>query len=98
LGTVPARENLADSHVVCPQCSHHFHRWGHTRSFDISLLSQVLSPKFALIVLAEHFFIDWDAVGWGRKLQGLIKKLLSWRGIGTYGVCRSIFFSVRKLP
>ena len=26
LGTVPARENLADSHVVCPHCAHQFHR------------------------------------------------------------------------
>src|SRR5690349_13372121 len=34
LGTVPARERLEDSEVVCPNCTHHFHRWGHHASFD----------------------------------------------------------------
>ena len=97
LGTVPARENLADSHVVCPHCAHQFHRWGHQRTFDVAGLSRALNHKFRLVEVGEHFFIDWSSVGWWRKLQGLVKKLLSWRGIGTYGVCRNIFFLVRKL-
>lgn len=98
LGTVPARENLADSHVVCPQCAHQFHRWGHQRSFDVAELSRALKQEFALVEVDEHFFIDWGSVGWWRKLQGLVKKFLSWCAIGAYGVCRNIFFLVRKLP
>lgn len=96
MGTVPARENLADSLVVCPQCEAKFHRWGHKRSFDIDQVSAMLTTQFFVIEVSERFFIDWESVGWWRKLQGLLKKFLSWRGIGTYGICRNIFFSVRK--
>jgi len=46
--------------------------------------------------VSEWFFVDWESVGWWRKLQGLIKKFLSWRGIGTYGICRNIYFLVCK--
>jgi SAM-dependent methyltransferase len=96
IGTVPARENLADSLVVCPDCGLQFHRWGHKSSFDIGRLSAMLATRFSINEISERFFIDWESVNWWRKLQGLIKKLLSWRGIGTYGICRNIFFSAAK--
>jgi SAM-dependent methyltransferase len=96
IGTVPARENLADSFVVCPDCGAKFHRWGHKSSFDIDRLSAVLATRFSINEMFERFFIDWESVGWWRKIQGLIKKFLSWRGIGTYGVCRNIVFSAQK--
>jgi len=96
IGTVPARENLADSLVVCPGCGLQFHRWGHKSSFDINRLSTLLKTRFSLDEVSERFFIDWESVGWWRKLQGLVKKFLSWRGIGTYGISRNIFFLVKK--
>lgn len=96
MGTVPARENLADSLVVCPDCGVQFHRWGHKRSFDIDRLSAILAARFTIDEVSERFFIDWESVGWRRKLQGIVKKFLSWRDIGTYGVCRNIFFLVQK--
>jgi SAM-dependent methyltransferase len=96
IGTVPARENLADSLVVCPGCGLQFHRWGHKRSFDVEQLSAVLATRFVNDKIFERFFIDWEAVGWWRKLQGLIKKFLSWRSIGTYGACRNILFLTHK--
>lgn len=96
IGTVPARENLSDSCVVCPGCGLQFHRWGHVSSFDINRLSSVLATRFSIDEITEHFFIDWKSVGWWRKLQGLIKRFLSWRGIGTYGAFRNIFFKVHK--
>src|SRR5262249_25056415 len=34
VGTVPARENLSEQLVICPQCGERFHRWGHVQSFD----------------------------------------------------------------
>lgn len=92
LGTVPARENLEDAIVVCPDCGLKFHRWGHRRSFDIEKLSNTISMKFLITEMSEHFFIDWEMVGLRRKLEGLVKKFLSWRGIGTYGTSRNIFF------
>jgi SAM-dependent methyltransferase len=96
IGTVPARENLADSLVVCPDCGLQFHRWGHKSSFDIDRLSAILATRFAVDNISERFFIDWESVGWWRKLQGLVKKFLSWRGVGTYGIFRNIFFSAQK--
>ena len=96
IGTVPARENLADSLVVCPCCGLQFHRWGHVSSFDVNRLSSILATRFNVVEVSEQFFIDWESAGWWRKLQGLIKQFLSWRGVGTYGVFRNIFFEVRK--
>ncbi len=96
IGTVPARERLEDSIVVCPQCGHKFHRWGHQQSFTIYTLTAALKQHFLVDSVYEIFFIDWESVGWWRKLLGLIKKFLSWRGIGTYGICRNIYFSTHK--
>jgi len=96
MGTVPARERLEDSLVVCPQCGAQFHRWGHRQSFTVDALSAALVHSFRVKSAYELFFIDWDSVGWWRKLQGLIKKFLSWRGIGTYGTGRNIFFCALK--
>lgn len=96
IGTVPARERLNDQQVICPQCGCNFHRWGHTRRFDTDNLARFLSTRFVVKNSMEKFFIEWGAVGWWRKLQGLVKIFLSWRGIGTYGVCRNIFFEAYK--
>jgi SAM-dependent methyltransferase len=96
MGTVPARENLSDSLVVCPDCGLQFHRWGHKRSFDVASMSSILATRFSMSDVSERFFIDWEAVGWPRKLVGLIKKFLSWRNVGTYGICRNIFFLAQK--
>lgn len=96
IGTVPAREKLEDSIVVCPNCGARFHRWGHRRSFSVETLSVALKPYFLVDKVQEYFFIEWRSVGSWRKLQGLVKKFLSWQGIGTYGVCRNIYFDVRK--
>lgn len=96
IGTVPAREKLEDSIVVCPRCGTRFHRWGHQRSFSVETLSSALEPYFLVDEIQEYFFIEWKSVGWWRRLQGLLKKFLSWKGIGTYGACRNIYFHVRK--
>jgi|tagenome__1003787_1003787.scaffolds.fasta_scaffold20989628_5 SAM-dependent methyltransferase len=96
IGTVPARERLEDNAVVCPNCEHHFHRWGHQASFDTESTAMVLQRLFVVERIQERFFNEWDSTGWGRRFTGLLKKLLSWRGIGTYGVARSIFFVARK--
>lgn len=96
IGTVPAREKLESSIVVCPGCGLQFHRWGHKRSFSVDTLTSALNRYLLVESAREQFFIDWESVGWWRKLQGLIKKFLSWRGIGSYGICRNIYFSARK--
>jgi SAM-dependent methyltransferase len=96
IGTVPARERLAESEVVCPNCEHHFHRWGHQATFDKDSMAALLTGWFAIETVEERFFNEWESVGWGRRMTGLLKKLLSWRGLGTYGDARNIVFVGRK--
>lgn len=96
IGTVPAREVLSLSEVVCPNCEHHFHRWGHQASFTTSSMRSLLGKYFAVETVEERFFNEWDSVSFKRKLAGLLKKFLSWRGIGTYGAARNIYFIARK--
>ena len=96
IGTVPAREKLDDSMVVCPNCGSRFHRWGHQISFSVETLENALVTHFAVDKIQEYFFIEWESAGLWKKIQGLIKKFLSWKGIGTYGTCRNIYFETHK--
>jgi ubiquinone/menaquinone biosynthesis C-methylase UbiE len=96
MGTVPARERLEESEVVCPNCEHHFHRWGHQAAFDVASLTRLLEQMFSVDTVHERFFNEWESATFARKFAGLLKKFLSWRGLGTYGTARSIFFVVRK--
>lgn len=96
IGTVPARERLEDSAVVCPKCGDRFHRWGHQASFNLSAIETQLRDTFHLEKLEERFFNEWDSAGWKRRALGLVKKFLSWRGLGTYGAARHILFVARK--
>lgn len=96
IGTVPAREDLASSMVVCPKCGERFHRWGHKQRFTVAEMDIALSRYFQIHRVGEYFFSEWDSVGLWGKAKGLIKKFLSWKGIGTYGICRNIYFSARK--
>lgn len=96
IGTVPAREKLSQAEVVCPHCEHHFHRWGHQASYDVSSMRALLDQRFEVQIVDEYFFNEWDSASWDRRLTGLLKKFLSWRGLGTYGQARNIFFVARK--
>lgn len=96
IGTVPARERLEDSQVVCPNCEHHFHRWGHQAAFDVQSMNSTLSAYFEVERVEERFFNEWHSAPWRRRIAGLVKKFLSWRGIGTYGAARNIFFIARN--
>lgn len=96
IGTVPARERLEDNAVVCPNCEHRFHRWGHQTRFDTAAATLMLAGELVPETVEERFFNEWDSANWGRRLTGLLKKFLSWQGIGTYGINRSIFFVARK--
>jgi SAM-dependent methyltransferase len=96
IGTVPARERLEDSEVVCPKCGDRFHRWGHQASFDVASMSAILQHDFVIKTVHERFFNEWDSASWGRRLSGLVKRFLSWRGLGTYGLARNIFFVACK--
>jgi 2-polyprenyl-3-methyl-5-hydroxy-6-metoxy-1,4-benzoquinol methylase len=50
IGTLPYREVLDESKVVCPNCNHKFHRYGHHHSFQsIRDIENMLGTEFQLV-------------------------------------------------
>jgi SAM-dependent methyltransferase len=96
IGTVPAREKLEDETVVCPSCSHRFHRWGHAQSFDSAKLRAVLNSYFPEIRIWERPFVTFSTLNWKGKLQGLTRIVLNFCGI--HGRHENIVFVARGRP
>jgi SAM-dependent methyltransferase len=59
VGSVPYREVLADSEVICPDCGKVFHRWGHVSSFDLPQLRAELIGVFSTLRAKRTSFVDW---------------------------------------
>lgn len=96
IGTVPAREVLEESAVICPHCDAKFHRWGHQRTFDCQTMIESIGAGFSTKA-SEHFFINWEGASWPRRIGGLLKQFLSRNGIGPYGAARNIYFEAVKI-
>jgi SAM-dependent methyltransferase len=94
LGTVPARERLEDQRVVCPDCGHLFHRWGHTRSFTPEAIQSLLTVDFRVREVVERPFVAWRAPSWRGGFLTVIKWSLWKVGIHTSG--ESIFFLAER--
>jgi ubiquinone/menaquinone biosynthesis C-methylase UbiE len=94
IGTVPAREKLANGIVVCPNCGERFHRWGHLQSFEPSRIYDLFSGKFEIKELQERYFITWRTVNWKGKIVGFLKTLLNI--LGVHGRKEVIYFNARK--
>jgi SAM-dependent methyltransferase len=94
LGTVPARERLADSRAVCPDCGKVFHRWGHVQSFDSARLRGLLERRFAVARIDERPFVAWTQLNWKGRLLGLAKKALA--AVGTHGTGENLVFEATR--
>ena len=94
LGTVPARENLQDQMVVCPHCGERFHRWGHSQSFDVARLRELLTRSFEVKEISERIFITWGMLNWKGKFGGMVKWFLF--RLGVHGSNESLYFVARK--
>ena len=68
LGSVPARENLRENTVFCPQCERQFHRWGHEQSFTVRSMTELLSAWFTVEQVRERQFVHWQQLNWRGKL------------------------------
>ncbi|WP_199248589.1 bifunctional 2-polyprenyl-6-hydroxyphenol methylase/3-demethylubiquinol 3-O-methyltransferase UbiG [[Phormidium] sp. ETS-05] len=95
LGTVPARENLNDQLVVCPDCGHKFHRWGHVQSFDKNRLTDLLSQKFQIEKISEKIFVTWHTLNWKGKVVAALK--LTLHQLGNRGAGNSFYFLAKKI-
>jgi len=94
LGTVPYCENLILNQVVCPKCGEVFHRWGHTKSFNIATIQNEFSGFFEVAKVKRTAFITFR----GRSAAGKIKSLIR-LALAKYGspiAVPNIYFSARK--
>lgn len=96
IGTVPAREELAEDTVVCPNCSRRFHRWGHVQSFSADRLRTLLSSQFSEIRIWERPFVTFSTLNWKGKIQGLARLLLYF--CGFHGKHENMVFLARRSP
>lgn len=95
VGTVPYREVLADSEVICPGCGKVFHRWGHVSSFDLQSLQSELAGPFEAVACRRRSFVDWAAArSPTRWLKAVVQSVLGRMGepIANPG----ILFAARK--
>jgi SAM-dependent methyltransferase len=93
IGYVPYREDLQVSVVVCPQCGHRFHRWGHCQVFDRATLRAALaSVEFEVELIATRVFAA-DGLNWRGSLMHSCRWLL-W-AVGVRVKC-SLVFAVRR--
>ncbi len=97
IGSVPYREVLQDSEVICPDCSKIFHRWGHVSSFDLPQIEAELATRFTDVSCRRRSFVDWAAASTPvHYLKGVIHSVLG--RLGEQIVSPNILFAARKAP
>ncbi len=94
IGTVPAREDLNEQLVVCPDCGSRFHRWGHVQSFDTQRVKALLSRTFKVEEVFERFFFTWSTLNWKGKTLAVTRLLL--HRLGVHGSNENIVFVAAK--
>ncbi|MCB1801867.1 MAG: class I SAM-dependent methyltransferase [Gammaproteobacteria bacterium] len=77
IGTVPYRENLEQSMVICPDCGKVFHRWGHQRSFDETTLSRELGLVFPSVNTKITGYLSFQNPSFYRVLDSIARYLLA---------------------
>jgi SAM-dependent methyltransferase len=95
VGSVPYRENLSDSEVICPDCGKIFHRWGHVSSFDLASLAAELAREFTDVACRRCSFVDWA----GARTPGRWLKCAVQAALGRLGepiASPSIAFAARR--
>lgn len=93
IGTVPYREHLDENVVVCPDCGHRFHRWGHQQSFDTRDLIELLDEHFDVLLISRRSFVLWNP-----SLVRILKSALKW-ALGRAGQAIAsphFYFECRK--
>lgn len=94
IGTVPADENLADNHAMCPHCGELFHRWGHVQSFSEERLYKILTGQFNNINISRLFCGDRCTLNWKGLILWTLKKAAV--GMGIKGSGETFFFSANN--
>lgn len=95
IGTVPNREDLSVSMVVCPDCGKIFHRWGHHQSFDQERLSRYfLQHGFTIEKITTYAFPVYTRKHSFNRLRQSLRWVLG--RMGSLHVHTNLYFCVRK--
>lgn len=94
IGTVPARENIQNETVVCPDCGKRFHRWGHVQSFHPDRMRGLLGAHFRDVRIHERPFVAFGKLNWKGKIIGLARMLLY--RFGVHGQHENMVFIAHK--
>lgn len=95
IGTVPARENLSEQTVVCPDCGKIFHRWGHRQSFNCERARRLLEKYLRVDKVVEKTFVTWRGRNMRRLLTGAVRLALFKSRLYTQNA--NIFFVATKM-
>lgn len=94
-GTVPFKENLQASVVVCPDCGNIFHRWGHQRNFDKQSLELELDRAgLKTAVIRTYAFPDYSKDFSLNRLRQWLRWILGRFGSGH--VYTNLYFQAVK--
>jgi SAM-dependent methyltransferase len=96
VGTVPYKDDLSASMVVCPACGEIFHRWGHLQSFDENAIRQLFLGKLVVKVADPKLFQSWRQLNWKGKITACLKRILFMLRI--HGSNENLYFEARKVP
>ena len=94
IGTVPFNEDLVLNHVICPDCGHLFHRWGHVLSFNCRTLNHAMTPFFEKILIKKTAFIKKKGIGWTGTVKSIVRLILA--RFGSAIASPNIFFMAQK--
>jgi|GEM_PF-589831 len=75
LVTVPAREDLSLNECYCPNCGHHFHKWGHKQSWTRARIEETFR-SFRIRKLEERYFTG-DHLNLFGKIEALVRRAAS---------------------
>jgi len=74
--TTPYNEDLKLNSVVCPECGHQFHRFGHLQSFDQMRITELLALHgFQISFLKVYALGAMVKIPFGRYVNFLFKRL-----------------------
>jgi SAM-dependent methyltransferase len=96
IGTVPYRENLAESEVFCPDCKKRFHRWGHLQSFDEAGMQAVIGKHLQVREARPVYLPAWQATDWKGKLSLFARLVFSWMRV--HGSESNLLFVAARRP
>jgi SAM-dependent methyltransferase len=74
--TTPHNEELKQNNIVCPECRHEFHRYGHLQSFDEKKITELLNGHgFQVSFLKIYALGAMVKIPLGRYIHFLLKRL-----------------------